>query len=332
MEEHGYYHPSLHKGCADNWAFYLFIQNQLSHCSHLFLGFPDSQFLPFQAILYSLARHFCVKHHVTHSSPCSKSSVTQRKARVRKCHLGQDPIPSLMAQSDGPGSGVTGRQKPTWKTLLSQCSPKATWVTGRLTSWFGLPGTSQFVPVTPANSIPTSSNTGTSLDMFRNVTITLGVSITMPHALHQRKHFFTKSYRRHKEPVSTAHHGPLISSSTQHHIISVRVWRGSMRMGRINQPRVANFTLYPEAASPLFPLCPRHLVILHPKTSKDSGFTRHPDATTSCLFTSLSWQQITRITPAPCITQGTCSSFPSIGKGSRHQETLVDRQFLNCRS
>lgn len=185
MEEHGYYHPSLHKGCADNWAFYLFIQNQLSHCSHLFLGFPDSQFFPFQSILYSLARH-----HVTHSSPCSKSSVTQRKARVRKCRLGQDPIPSLMAQSDGPRSAVKGRQKPTWKTLLSQCSPKATWVTGRLTLWFGLPGTSQFVPVTPANSIPTSSKTGTSLDMFRNVTITLGVNITMPHALHQRKYFF----------------------------------------------------------------------------------------------------------------------------------------------
>lgn len=95
--------PSLHKGHADNWALHLLIQNSWVTATTSSLVSVTHKSCPSNPSYILWSRHFCMKHHVTHSSPCSKSSVTQRKAKVRKYHLGQNSfiLSGVMSQDLG---------------------------------------------------------------------------------------------------------------------------------------------------------------------------------------------------------------------------------------
>lgn len=118
---------------------------------------------------------------------------------------------------------------------------------------FSLPGISHFVPIITANSTVVGSQSCPILDnkCYDNPSYGHYKDATCPLPT---KNTFTKNYTCHKEPLSTAYHSLLSSSSTQQHTISMRVTRNSIGISGIKQLPYANFTLCPEVAS-IFSRC-----------------------------------------------------------------------------
>lgn len=111
----------------------------------------------------------------------------QKKARTRKCHLGQGPIPSLMGWGDlGTQEGMNEHRKCYYLRVVK----KPHILQG------GWPDAS-VCPVYPTLCL-LSQLTAPSVTLKHvlawtvNVTITLVISITMPHALHQHNNFSPK--------------------------------------------------------------------------------------------------------------------------------------------
>lgn len=102
-------------------------------------------------------------------------------------------------------------------------------------------------------------------------------------------------------------------------------------IGGIYQLDDANCIPCPEVVYYLFLGYPWHLVIIHLKPEKDSGFTRSPAAwLPPACPASLSQLLTPRIKLVPCIRQGRSTSFlPHLPQMS--QETLAKRFFFNYR-